>query len=36
MAEQLCKDCQKAPIVPFYDRCQSCLIRLATRRPGQR
>ena len=34
MVEQLCKDCQKQPIVPYYTRCQGCLIRLATKRPG--
>ena len=29
----LCKDCQKMPVVPYHDRCQGCLVRLATKRP---
>jgi hypothetical protein len=37
MAEAtLCKDCQKQPIVPYHDRCQQCLIRLARKKLGQR
>ena len=27
------KDCQKMPVVPYHDRCQGCLVRLATKRP---
>ncbi len=36
MSEQtLCATCGKQPIVPYHTRCQGCLIRLATKRPGQ-
>ena len=35
MTETMCKDCGKQPIVRYHDRCQGCLVRLATKRSGQ-
>jgi hypothetical protein len=35
MAETLCVTCGKQPTVPYYTRCQSCLITLAIKKPGQ-
>jgi len=31
MTEQLCKDCQKNPVVPYHDRCHGSLVRLAAK-----
>lgn len=32
---RLCRECGKQPVVPYHERCQGCLVRLAARKPGQ-
>jgi hypothetical protein len=34
MPETRCEDCGKHPVVIHHTRCQACLVRLATKRPG--
>ena len=29
----LCKDCHQRPVVPYHERCQDCLVRIAWPKP---
>ncbi len=31
--EKLCKDCGRQPVVPYHERCQDCLVRIARPKP---